>query len=329
METRYLQSFVKVAETGSISRAAFSLGLSQPSLSQQMLRIEDEVGLPLLRRTPRGVLLTEAGRIFLDHARRIISSTDQAIEQVRQLTEPSGAVVLAVPYSISKLAGVTLVEAFAEHAPQVGFRLVEAFTGQIRGWLDEGKVDLGILHGTGPFQNLSLRPIASEELFLVGPPGAYGTAIEELPAVPIEELPGLPMILPGPQHGLRQAIDQTAARLGLTVTVAHELDAFAHVGDLVARGRGHSILPILAFADDLAAGKVSSARIGSGVFRRTLSLARNSTRLVTHASIRAEDLTARVLGRLIAKGAWRAQPAEGLCDGGGCPPRDKENTNGE
>ena len=70
MDTRYLTSFVKVAETGSISRAAFSLGLSQPSLSQQIMRVEGEVGLPLFRRTTRGVLLTDAGRIFLDHARR-------------------------------------------------------------------------------------------------------------------------------------------------------------------------------------------------------------------------------------------------------------------
>jgi LysR family transcriptional regulator, nitrogen assimilation regulatory protein len=248
---------------------------------------------------------------------------------VRQLTEPSGAVTLALPYSLSKLAGVTLVEAFAEHAPQVSFRLVEANTGQIRGWLEEAKIDLGILHGSGPFQNIAMRPLASEELFLVGPAGAYGTTPEDAPSVPLEALPGLPMILPGPQHGLRQTIDQTAARLGLTVTIAHELDALGHVAGLIARGRGQSILPLVAITDELAAGKVSIARIGSGVFRRTLSLARNGAQLVTHASVFAEDLTAKVLARLIAKGAWRAEPAEGLSFPGEGEPVRKNRKNEE
>jgi LysR family transcriptional regulator, nitrogen assimilation regulatory protein len=312
LDTRHLQGFVKIAETGSISRAAVSLAISQPSLSQQLMRLEEEVGTPLLRRTSRGVLLTEAGRIFLEHARQIIAGTEQALEHVRQLSEPSGAVTLAVPYSISKLAGVRLVEAFAEHAPQVSFRLVEANTGQIRGWLDESKIDLGILHGEGPFRNLTVRTLASEELFLIGPAGAYGPSTRDMPAVQLDELAGMPMILPGPQHGLRQTVEQTAARLGVTIVVAHELDAMTHVAGLVARGRGHSILPHIAIADDLAAGKVSIARIGQGVFRRTLSLARNNTQLVTHASVRAEDLSAKVLARLIAKGEWRAEPAEGL-----------------
>jgi LysR family transcriptional regulator, nitrogen assimilation regulatory protein len=329
LDTRHLQTFIKIAETGSISRAAVSLGISQPSLSQQLMRLEEEIGLPLLRRTSRGVLLTEAGRIFLEHARQIVTSVEQAVEHVRQLTEPTGAVTLALPYSLSKLAGVTLVEAFAEHAPQVSFRLVEANTGQIRGWLDESKIDLGVLHGEGPFRNLTSRMLASEELFLIGPAGAYGTSTRDLPAVQLDELPGFRMILPGPQHGLRQTIDQTAARLGLSITVAHELDALAHVGGLIARGRGYSILPHLAIADDLGAGKVSIARIGQGVFRRTLSLARNSTQLVTHASVRAEDLTAKVLARLIAKGAWRAEPADGLRCPAECSADSKEPSNGD
>lgn len=328
MDTRNLQSFVKMAETGSISRAAVSLGISQPSLSQQLVRLEEEVGLPLLRRTSRGVLLTEAGRIFLEHARHILAGSEQALEHVRQLTEPTGSVTVALPFSLSQLAGVTLFEAFTEHAPHVSFRLVEANTGQIRGWLDEGKIDLGVLHGEGPFQNLSVRKIASEELFLIGPAGAYGSSTRDLPIVRLEQLPGLRMILPGPQHGLRQTVDQTAARLGLSVSVAHELDALAHVAGLVARDHGQSILPLSVIEKDLAAGKVSVARIGQGVFRRALSLARNSTQLVTHASVRAEDLTAKVLARLIVKGVWQAEPAEALRCTSECVADGQDGNNG-
>jgi LysR family nitrogen assimilation transcriptional regulator len=308
LETRYLRSFLKIADTGSISRAAESLGIAQPSLSQQLLRLEDEVGCKLFRRTPRGVTLTDAGRVLQEHARQILRATEQAIEDIRQLTaEPAGEVRLAVPYSLSRLAGVTLVEAVRKHAPQVSLRLVEATTGQIRGWLDEGKVDLGILHDLGPLRHLSARRLASEELYLIGPAARFGSA-DALPHVPFAELADLPMILPGVQHGLRQLIEHEAARHGVTIRVVQEIDAIAHIGPLVAKGHGYSILPLPAIADDLAAGRVSLARVGDGALRRTLCLVRNAGQVVTHASVRCEDLTVKVLARLIEKGVWLAEP---------------------
>ena len=306
MDTRHLRSFLKIAETRSISRAAESLGIAQPSLSQQLLRLEDEVGLSLFRRTPKGVDLTEGGRVFLEHARQIMNATEQAIEDVRDLTmDVSGEVVLAVPYSISKVAGVALVEAFLAHAPQVSFRLVEAFTGQIRGWLDLGKVDLGILHDMGHVRHLSARRLASEELFLIGPAGELGTA--EAPAmIGPSSLQDLPMILPGPQHGLRQVVEHEVARMGGSITTKLDLDAMSHLGKLVEHGHGYSIAPMTVVADDVAAGRVSVARIGDRGIARRLSLMRNATRVVTHASVRCEDLTAKVLLALIAKGLWPA-----------------------
>ena len=312
MDTRHLRSFLKIAETGSISRAAVSLGIAQASLSQQLLRLEDEVGFSLFRRTARGVTLTETGRVFQEQARQILRLTELAIEDARQLTaESRGAVILAVPYSISKLAGIALVEAFRRDAPQISFRLVEAFTGQIRGWLEAGKVDLGILIQLGPLRHLSSRPLATEELFLIGPRGRYGT-LDKMPDVPVTELTALPMILPGPQHGLRQFIDQEAERLGATVSVQQEIDAMAHIGTLVARGHGYSILPLPAIAEALGAGQVSIARVQQGALRRTLCLVRNTNQVLTHACVRCEDLTIKVLSRLIEQGDWRADVDEAL-----------------
>lgn len=312
METRYLQSFLKVAEVGSISRAAESLGITQPSLSHQILRLEDELGSKLFRRTARGVALTEAGRLFHARARQILDGAKEAIEDIRQLeNEPSGSVILAVPHSISRLAGVALVTAFLDHAPQVSFRLVEATTGQIRGWLDLAKVDLGILVDLGPLRHLAGREIATEELFLIGPPGAYGT-LAGLPDIAASHLEGLPLIMPGLPHGLRQFIDRVAADLGLVLRVRQELDAMAHMGPLISAGYGYSLLPASVIGEELAAGQVSIARVAAGVFRRTLSIVRNSEQIVTHASVRGEDLTLKVLRRLIDKGVWLANPGPAL-----------------
>jgi LysR family nitrogen assimilation transcriptional regulator len=312
METRYLRSFLKIAETGSITRAAESLGISQPSLSQQLLRLEDEIGVNLFSRTARGVTLTDSGRLFQEHARQLLRVVDTAVEEIRHLDDdPVGDVILAVPHSISRIAGVLLFETMLRRAPHVRFRLVEAMTAQTWGWLEDGKIDLGILNYLGPRRGLSFRRLASEELYLVGPGSKFGTT-GDMPDVAMSDLADLPMLLPGLPHGLRQLIDQEAARYGVTLKVFRDMDVIAHLGTLIAAGHGYSILPLSAIADDLVAGRVSIARIEKGAMLRSVSLVRNSGQVVTHASVRCEDVIAEVLAKLIDDGIWQASREDGL-----------------
>ena len=306
METRYLRGFMKIAETGSITRAAESLGISQPSLSQQLLRLEDEVGVPLFSRTARGVTLTKFGRRLLLHASRILEGVNSAFEDARQFGEALvGEVILAVPPSISQIAGVALFEAMAERAPQVRFRLVEAMTAQIWGWIEEAKVDLGLLNYLGPRRELTFRQIASEELFLIGPSGRFGTP-DDPPELTFAEAAAEPLILPGQPHGLRQLIDQEAARRGVELAVFRELDALSHIPALIRAGYGHAILPLSALTQALADAAISIARIEGGAIRRQLALARNSTAVVTQASVLCEAVVIEVLNRLMFRGKWLA-----------------------
>lgn len=313
MDTRYLRSFLRTADLRSISRAAESLGIAQPSLSQQLLRLEDEVGFQLFNRTPRGVTVTEAGRIFQEHARHILRSVDQALEDVQGVNATaSGQAIIALPYSVNRLIGVELVEAVIKHAPNTSARLVEASTGQIRGWLDEGRIDLGVLYDFGPIRHLSARGLASEEMYLVGPAGRFGTSNEDAPDIPLSGLKDFPLITFGQPHGLRKLIDQEAQRQGFTYRVTQEIDAVGTIARLVANGHGYSILSKPAVSDELAEGKLSFARLGGGALRRTLCLVRNPAQVVTHASARVEDLTIKVMASLIGKGVWEADPEAAL-----------------
>jgi len=83
VELRHLRYFVGVAETENVSRAALKLHISQPAVSRQVRDLEDEIGLPLLERAGKSVRLTEAGRVFLNEARRILKHADDAVEKVR------------------------------------------------------------------------------------------------------------------------------------------------------------------------------------------------------------------------------------------------------
>jgi len=312
MDARQLRTFLKTVELGSISRAADALGLAQPSLSQVILRLEDEVGTKLLRRTARGVVTTEAGRIFEEHARHILRAIDQALEDIRQLSdEPSGLVSFAIPMSVSAVLGLVLVKAVLKHAPGINLRLTEAYSGHIRSWLDQGSIDLGILYDVGPLRHLSVKRLAREALYVIGPAGRF-SGIDTC-SVGLAELAELPMILTSPQHGLRQFLEHEAHRLGFTLNVRTELDAMAHIANLVADGHGYTILSLPAVHEPMRSGRLTAARIDNDAIRRTVCLVRNPTRVVTRASVRVEDLTLKCIRRMIAQGRWRAdaEPALG------------------
>lgn len=303
MDTAHLKAFLRIAETGSISRASLSLGISQPSLSQQMLRLEDEVGIALFERSARGVTLTEGGRVFRERARHILESATQAVADARHLRrEAPGQVVFAMPPSVAQLVGAPLVEALAEHAPRARVRVVEAFSGAILGWIEEEKIDLGILYEPSHLHHLLARPLARDALVALGPPGRFGGAGED--GLTLAGLAGEALIAPGRPHGLRQLLDREAGRAGVALTIDQEIDSLDTAIALVARGRGIAILPLCAARAAITAGQVSVAHFSGGGLWRRLSLIRNPSHILTHASVRVEGLVRGVMAQLIATGAW-------------------------
>jgi LysR family nitrogen assimilation transcriptional regulator len=287
MDTAHLKAFLRIAETGSISRAAQSLGIAQPSLSQLLLRLEDEIGFKLFERIARGVILTEAGRVFLERARHILHVTEQALADTRHLRdEARGQVVFAMPPSIARRAAARLVEALAREAPLVRVRVVEAFTGSIRGWLEAEQIDLGVLYDLGPLRHLSARFLLRDPLVLVGRAGRFGADH----TAALRDLAGEALIAPGPQHGLRQLLEREAVRSGVELRVDQEIDSLDTMIGLVAAGHGLTVLPLCSVSDAVLAGQLSVAEIGNPRMERSLNIVRNPSHVLTHASVTVERL---------------------------------------
>lgn len=299
MDTAQLKAFLRIAETGSISRAAESFGIAQPSLSQQLLRLEDEVGAQLFHRTARGVTLTDAGQVFRERARQVLHAADQAMADARNLRdEAQGEVVFAMPPSIVRLIGAELVMELARTAPMVKVRVVEGFTGSIRGWIESEKIDLGMLQDMGPLRHLIMQDLASDELVVVGPRGRLGGAGE----VDLAGLREEPWIVAGRPHGLRQAFDAEVSWRGLALRVVQEVDSPTVTIELVKAGMGLALLPHCAVA-----GEVDVASLSGGGLWRRLALVRNPAHVLTHASVAVAQATRVVMARLIDRGAWRAR----------------------
>lgn len=185
MTDRWLevQVFTRVAESGSFSRAALELGLSQPSTSRIVTGLEARLGVKLLLRTTRHVALTEAGAVFLESARQAAADLEDAEDAARGIDSLRGTIRLAVPIMYGTRAVIPVLPGFLERYPELR---VEITMRDERQNLVTSGVDMAIRMGTLEDSSFGARQIASVGRMLVASP-AY-LAKRGMPMTP-EDLP--------------------------------------------------------------------------------------------------------------------------------------------
>jgi LysR family transcriptional regulator, nitrogen assimilation regulatory protein len=309
MDLGLLRNFLVILQCGSITDAADRLGVAQPSLSQQLLRLEDELKIKLFTRTARGVMATEGARIFEQHARTILRDFERAREDVRGLDGVlSGKVTMGLPFSLSLLLGVPLLLAVKQQLPKVSLTLEEAMSGHIRQWLEDGTIDLALLYNADEFRHLSARPFVLEELCLVGRLGDFGPVDSQgmaLQPVELAKVAPLRLILPTSRHGLRQFVNANTKGSIIADAVQMEVDSLQHIKALVAAGHGHSILSQAAIAEELKMKTLAAARLVDPPLQRQVHIVRNPSRITMRASVGVESLLIELVQSMIANRRWR------------------------
>jgi LysR family nitrogen assimilation transcriptional regulator len=303
MDLRQLRSFLGIAETGSISAAALRLRIAQPALSQQLARLEASLGTPLMQRSSRGVILTAAGEALREHAERLLRDAERAREAVRaEAGGPvRGRVAIGLPTTVAMLLTLPLLQALRAAHPALSLHLAESQSGHLLEWLRQGRLDLAVLFdqaGTAP--GLQLRPLVEEELYLAGP-GLDGADI------PLSEALGIPVLLPGQEHGFRRLLDAHAAAAGGAWQVVAEVDALPHLKAGVAAGLAQTVLPWAALGAEIAAGTLQARRIVAPVLRRTAMLASAAGRPAGRGQQAAEAALLALVRRLVGEGGWRGR----------------------
>ena len=170
MELRYLRYFVAVAETRNFTRAAEKLSISQPPLSQQILRLEKEIGTPLFLRLKSGVELTEAGEAFYKEARQILLLTDQALEKTRGIARGiNGKATLG--FACSSVFHPILFERlkkFHTRYPSATLLSEESSMSQLMQSLRDGTLDAAFVRlPCQTSQEFTLHTLTQERMFLV------------------------------------------------------------------------------------------------------------------------------------------------------------------
>jgi LysR family nitrogen assimilation transcriptional regulator len=166
MELGQLRYFVAIVDHGSLSRAALVLHVAQPALTQQLRQLEEELGAQLLHRSAHGVLSTDAGKIFYEHAQAILKQVADARSAVTQsTTRPSGSVTLGLPHSIS--GALALLTAARATYPEITLQLTEEISGNLIEQLKSGRLNLAVLFDDGQLGGFEATPLVEEDLMYI------------------------------------------------------------------------------------------------------------------------------------------------------------------
>src|SRR3990167_3731824 len=303
MELRQVRYFVGVCEAGSLLKASARLHIAQPALGQQMADLEHVLGAKLFVRTNRGMVLTDAGRQFLEHAKVLLADVERARSAVRELSStPQGDVAIGLPTRVALAVTVPLLQVCRERYPLIRLKIVEAYSGYLGEWLRSGRLDSAILFGDSPEIGLAKDALLDEQLALVMAPG--GRALPK--QITLKRLVQFPLVLPGREHGLRRILDDACAAESLNLDVVAEIDSLTSVKKAVETGIGGTVLSLASVSEEVHAGRLQAATIASAKTSRRVVCAINMARPSTAAGTAVTSLLTEAIRDLVQSGAWPA-----------------------
>lgn len=303
MELRQLRYFVAIVDHGSLSRAATVLHVAQPALTQQLRQLEQELGAQLLHRSAQGVLSTDAGKVFYEHAQAILKQVSDARSAVTQsATRPSGSVTLGLPHSISGALALPLLTAARARFPEITLQLTEELTGNLAEQLKSGRVNLAVLFDDGQLAPFVCTPLVEEELRFICRADAPCAA--DRGDISLADALATQLILPGPQHGVRPRIESVARGAGLATANVIEINSIAILKSAILAGMGATILPVAPVLAEVEHGDMRALPIHSPSISRTVVLCGSKNIPLTNAAAAVGRLAAEVAADLCASGYW-------------------------
>ena len=246
MELRLLRYFVAVAEEGSMTRAADRLGIQQPPLGQQIRLLEQQLGVQLFDRSPRRIELSDSGRFFLEEARAVLRRAEEATRQVQRFDRgESGELTVGLTSSASlhQLAPAIL-RRFHDAYPFAEVSVRESETYELIVALQDGSIDVALFHiPTDRFPDLASRVLAKVDLVVAAPKG-HPLARAGAP-VTLEAMLDEPLVVYRRREGVGifDSIFRVFAARGATPQIAGEVTRLIAAINLVAAGRGLSLVP--------------------------------------------------------------------------------------
>lgn len=287
---RQLRYFVRIAEVGNITRAAEQLNVAQPALGLQIRQLEQDLRTELLLRHSRGVVLTEAGRLLLERARRILQDVEDTRRDIQAIAGSDQEMLsLGLTPSIMLQIGPDLLLDAKNHIPSVSLSLVEELSNGLVLALERGEVNAAFAYGVDePRPGIDRQVLFEEELLFVRP-----ISEEALPAtISLAEALSHDLVQAGERDMVQKLLKAAAEKFSMPLRVLYEAQSIPAMRTLVVRGAAASFMPYGTAIEEIRSGKLATQRISDLPLKRTLYLIKPSN----SPAFREQDAIDRFLG---------------------------------
>lgn len=254
MDLRRLEVFLKVAEHGSFSRAAEALFLTQPTVSEHVRALEQDLGLPLLDRLGRGATPTPAGELLLGYARRMLTLAREARQAIDQFQgRMRGELAVGGSTIPGEYVLPVLIGQFKAKYPEISIGLLVGSSRQVTEWVEEGRVEVGVVGAPPSSRAVLARELMADEMVVIVPADHRWVGHQ---TVTLAEVRAEPLILRERGSGTRAALERALAGVGLDLSafcVAGEMGSTQAVKQAVRAGVGIALISRRAVLDECRA----------------------------------------------------------------------------
>lgn len=273
MEIRQLRAFVAISEAKTFTAGAKLVHVTQAAISMQIRQLEDEVGVPIFIRTPRRVILTEAGELLLDRARKILREHDTALMEVAEI---AGAEYgrLRIGSSSSMFASLQLpkiLQKLKEKFPNSELTVISGTSQTLVEKISHGDIDVAFVSLPVEAANIQTELLFSDEIVAIA---NSRHSLSKQKVISAATLAGEPLIL-GEQGGnIRRRIDEFFTQMGVRPNVTMELSRQTAINRMVENNMGVGIAGVKSVAEEIKAGKLVSWWIEGAEINWDLGLAK-------------------------------------------------------
>ena len=273
MDLGQLRYFSKIVEHRSFTRAAQDCSVSQPALSQQIAKLEKELGQPLFERQGRSIRLTPAGQLLQSHAVKILQLVDDAKRQITDDGETGQICISAIP-TVAPYLIPRLLQSVNGLFPKASFVINEDTTEELVKRCSSGDIDVGFVALPVTAKYLTIEPLFEEELLLAMP---VNHSLAQKPSITSADLATEKLILLNDSHCLVEAIESFCNSKNFRPISVSRIEQLATIQQLVGLGHGISFIPKIATAEDLD-GKIVYRSLGTDGPARRISICWNPYR---------------------------------------------------
>lgn len=300
MNLRQLQYYVRVFEMQNITRAAETLHIAQPALSQQLSILEESLGVRLLIRKSKGVAATPEGHLLYQHAQTILRQVDATRSLLSKPdTQTSGIVSIGMPSSTTRILALPLIKLIKKKFGAIVLDIVDAPSVDLVKLLLQGRIDFALSPDQTHIKGISSTPLFKEDLLLL-----VNNAIT-LPdgEVTVETAANIPLILPSLPNQLRLRVEHAFHDAKLSYNLFAEAGNSTILIQAVQDGLAAAILPYSAAHPEITSGLITSRPL-EFMSAREFELCHNETLPLSPAAILVIDLCKALIKQLVARNNW-------------------------